>query len=380
MSQESSQPTSPPAEVPRARSRTFFSWRGAVKLLATAATVFVLAECASFAILYALALRDQAKPSPELALPAYRDQPWARTYWREHLISSAQSYEAYPFGLWRARPFAGETLNIDDTGLRRTTDTNCGDGTPVVYVFGDSVVFGVGAPDWETLPSNLARLFASDGRPVCVVNFGGAARTSDDSVVELMMELKRPDARRPSVVIFVDSCNDVFNRFDRPVGEEPWGFRKKWLDAQPPVRLASFGYLIGMNVRALVERLGKRAAAQITPPMPADPDRVGREIVENYRYNMEIVDALAKSYGFRYAFFLLPVNVENEQPVYRAAVEKTFPLISTIANNHLHDMTGVFGARQAQLLFDQCHLVPEGNRILAQKIYEIIKQDIKPSP
>src|SRR6185295_4569845 len=98
MSQESSQPTSPPAGVPRARSRTFFSWRGAAKLFAAVAAVFVLTECASFAILYALALRDQAKPSPELALPAYRDQPWARTYWREHLISSAQSYEAYPFG------------------------------------------------------------------------------------------------------------------------------------------------------------------------------------------------------------------------------------------------------------------------------------------
>jgi hypothetical protein len=134
----------------------FYGWRSAIKLVAVAATVFVLTECASFAILYALALRDQAKPSPELALPAYRDQPWARTYWREHLKSSAQSYEAYPFGLWRARPFAGETLNIDAMGLRRTTDTRCDDGTPVVYVFGDSVVFGVGAPDWETLPSNLA--------------------------------------------------------------------------------------------------------------------------------------------------------------------------------------------------------------------------------
>src|SRR3954454_4736659 len=150
MSQESSQPTSPPAEVPRARSRRFFSWRGAVKILATAATVFVVTECASFAILYALALRDQAKPSPELALPAYRDQPWARTYWREQM-SSARSHEAYPFGLSRARPFAGETLNIDEAGLRRTTDTGCGDGNPVVYVFGDSVVFGIGSPDWETL-------------------------------------------------------------------------------------------------------------------------------------------------------------------------------------------------------------------------------------
>jgi lysophospholipase L1-like esterase len=378
MSQESTPTTFRTAKAPRARSWAFYIW-GAAKLLAVAATVLVILECASFGILYALTLRDQAKPSPELALPAYRDQSWARTYWHEHLKSSAQSYEAYPFGLWRARPFAGETLNVDKMGLRRTTDTKCDDGAPVVYVFGDSVVFGVGAPDWDTLPSNLARFLAADGRPACVVNYGGAARTSDDSLVELVMELKRPDARRPNVVLFVDSCNDVFSRFDRPEGEEPWGFRKKWLDAHPPVRRPSFGYLIGMNSWGLIERLAKRAAAKITPPMPVDPDRVGREIMNNYRHNMETVDALAKSYGFRYAFFLLPVNVENNEPLYRAAVEKTFPLISTIANDHLHDMTDMFGAEQAQFLFDQCHLVPEGNRILAKQIYETIRQDVKPS-
>ena len=82
-----------------------------------------------------IGLRDQAKASPELALPAYRDQPWARTYWREQAKSSAQSYEAYPFGMWRARPFSGEALNIDEKGLRRTTDTSCADGAPVVYCF-----------------------------------------------------------------------------------------------------------------------------------------------------------------------------------------------------------------------------------------------------
>jgi hypothetical protein len=380
MSQQSPQSTLPPAEAPRARSRAFFGWRGAAKLVAVAATVLVGIECASFAILYALALRDQTKPSAELALPAYRDQPWARTYWREHLKSSAQSYEAHPFGMWRARPFAGETLNIDEMGLRRTTDTGCADGAPVVYVFGDSVLFGVGAPDWETIPSHLAKLLAADRRPACVVNYGGPARTSDDSLVELMMELKRPGARRPSIVLFVNSCTDVFNRFDRPQGEEPWGFRKKWLDAQPPARQASFGYLIGMNSRALVERLAKRVAGPITPPMPADPDGVGREIIDNYRHNMETLDALAKTYGFRYAVFLLPINVENEEPLYRAAVEKTFPLIPMIANDRLHDMTGVFGAKQAEFLLTQCYLVPEANRILAQKIYEVIRQDVKPAP
>src|SRR5205085_6130134 len=130
----------------------------------------VLDERASFAIPYARALRNQANPSPERALPAFRAQPWARTYWREQM-ASARSHEAYPFGLWRARPFAGETLNIDETGLRRTTDTRCSDGAPLVYVFGDSVLFGVGAPDWETIPSHLAKLLAADRRPACVVNF-----------------------------------------------------------------------------------------------------------------------------------------------------------------------------------------------------------------
>src|SRR4051794_1200210 len=113
MSQDSPPPTSLPAKTLREGSMAGLTRRGAAKLVGVIAAALLLFECASFAILKALSLRDQAKASAELALPAYRDQPWARTYWREHLKSSAQSYEAYPFGLWRSRPFVGETLNVD---------------------------------------------------------------------------------------------------------------------------------------------------------------------------------------------------------------------------------------------------------------------------
>ena len=53
MSQESPPLTSPPANDPRAASGTVFGWRGAIKLVAVAATVLVAIECASFAVLYA---------------------------------------------------------------------------------------------------------------------------------------------------------------------------------------------------------------------------------------------------------------------------------------------------------------------------------------
>src|SRR5215208_5442307 len=99
-------PSSSPAKIPRPGSTVIFSWRGAAKLVAVAATVFVLSECTSFAILQLLALRDRTRLSGDEATPVYRNEPWADAYWREHRRFLARSYEAYPYGLWRSPPFS----------------------------------------------------------------------------------------------------------------------------------------------------------------------------------------------------------------------------------------------------------------------------------
>jgi len=350
--------------------------RGACGLLALVMVLLIVTEVTSFVALQLLALRDRARPSGEETAPAYRNVPWADVYWREHRQFLARSYENYPYGLWRLRPFAGETINVGSDGLRRTANVKCDGAAPVVYVFGSSAVWGQGSPDWLSIPSLLAKRFTDDGRAVCVINHGSDAWRSSESVVQLIEELRRPGAKPPAAVVFIDSCNDVFTPFYYTGRVDlPYNFKKGWLDALATVHQGCFYYLTATNTWTLAERLMRRAVGSSTPSIK-DPDLLGRQIVDAYLNNVKIVDGLARSYGFRYDFFWLPLNVEGQEPVYRRAVEKTAPLIRAHTSDHLHELTGAYSP---DLTLGACHLVPAGNEVVADKIYQTIKHDVKPS-
>ena len=353
-------------------------WRRAARLFALLAALLIVVEGASFVVLRILVLRDRARPSAEPARPAYRNEPWADTYWREHRQFLAQSYENTPYGLWRFRPFAGETINVDTKGVRRTSYVKCDGETPIIYVFGGSTVWGQGSPDWGTIPSLLAKRFADDGHAVCIINQGMDAWRSSESVMQLIGELRRPGARRPSAVVFIDGCNDVFTPFVYTGRVElPYNFKKDWLDALAAIHEGSFYYLRATNTWTLVQRLVKRAAgSKLSFPEPTNPELLGRQIADNYMNNVQIVDGLSRSYGFDYEFFWLPPFVDDLEPIFHLAVEKTAPLIHAIVNDHVHDLTGAYDTAST---LDACHLLPSGTSLVAGKIYEKIRQDIKPA-
>jgi hypothetical protein len=105
--------------------------------------------------------------------------------------------------------------------------------------------------------------------------------------------------------------------------------------------------------------------------LPSDPDRTAREIVDNYLNNIQTVEGLAQTYGFRYAFFWLPVPIEKQDSRFRVPVEKTIPLIRAAAPGRFHDLSNAYDGH-ADVVVDPCHILPEGNKIVADKIYEAI--------
>ncbi len=100
--------------------------------------------------------------------------------------------------LWRRQPYQGEFIAIDQDGVRRTMHTQCDDKTFTIWMFGDSVMWGAGAPDAETIPSLIAADYEKAGHPVCIVNYAEKGWSNTQELIGLMEESQTrwPQARR----------------------------------------------------------------------------------------------------------------------------------------------------------------------------------------
>lgn len=358
----------------------------AVLAAAVLAGLLVLGELGSYASLRALDRRASARPLPPSTLSAYRDQPWAEAFWREQRRQLRLEYR--PFGLWRSRPFSGRTITVDAEGIRRTTNSRCAPGDPVVFLFGGSSMWGYGSPDWETVASHLAARYRAGGRPACVVNYGEDSWRSGQGLVQLLLELRK--GRRPDVVVFVNGCNDVFTPFfltGRADVEWDYARARPWLEELAHPGRGSFAFLEATNTWALAQRVRRRLAGATAYPAPPEPERLARDVAQEYLRDLHAVRALGGSYGFRSAFFLQPLALtggkrltpEEDEGVRRQlggsyalgrdAVARTYALLRAAAPEGVRDASGAFDAEPRSVYIDACHFLPLGNRLLAERLY-----------
>ena len=140
-------------------------------------------------------------------LPAYEGVDYdPRALLEEVRKSDRTVYE--PYTIWKRRAYRGEYTTIDIAGSRRTVGNSSSEDALQVWMFGGSAVWGVGAPDRETIPSHLAALLNGDlGVDANVRNLGRRGYVSTQEVVYLMRELQA--GRRPDVVVFYNGVNDA---------------------------------------------------------------------------------------------------------------------------------------------------------------------------
>jgi hypothetical protein len=98
---------------------------------------------------------------------------------------------------------------VDEQGVLQTLNSHCNDaGSLKIWMFGDSVLWGTGIVDRDTIPSRLARLYTASGRSVCVKNFAEHSWVSTQELVELLLQLKHSDGP-PDLVVFYDGTDEV---------------------------------------------------------------------------------------------------------------------------------------------------------------------------
>lgn len=318
---------------------------------------------------------------------AYQNATWVNTLANEWRPSNQFDYRAYT--VWERRPFAGKTIQVERDGVRFTDHSQCDADAYTIWIFGGSTVWGAGVPDWLTIPSLLAEQYEKNGRKVCVRNYGEKAWVNTQELVKLVLELKGEE-RKPNLVLFYDGPSDVYATYQsgRPGVHQNFDEMKQVYEGHAAEGRGSFQYLLKSNAAQLLlghrlgNQMGKRGTSQ-------NAELIAKQTVRCYLENADMIAALAREYRFDYAFFWEPTIHNADKPLspdeqrslvaanlHSPGLEKADRearvLIDAQPHPHLYDIANVFDQVHETIYFDQAHVSAEGNRLVAQRIYETV--------
>jgi lysophospholipase L1-like esterase len=341
-------------------------------------------------------------PAPEIqderaSSSYYRDKAWADQYWREFLLSRKTRFHDHV--LWRRASLKGETINVDEQGIRLTPGADCRSGSFKVFVFGGSAMWGTGSPDWATIPAFLQKRIQSlKSGPVCLVNFGESGYVSTQSVIELMVQLQSGNI--PTLALFFDGVNDVYTAYQsgRPGILENSDHlaarfeKREIVNKSPVVELleGSSLYPLAIGLVAKLRQEVPRAPKLITyESMNIDAERLSSSVLQTYLNNYKIVDGLAKEFGFK-SFFYWPAYIGSgrktltaEEEILKRKVDPALAKLYQLVDQKIQPQVAeyrnltylgrIFDEYKSLLWLDDTHVTPVGNEIIAEKMLEIIR-------
>jgi lysophospholipase L1-like esterase len=240
---------------------------------------------------------------------AYAGQDWAGDYWSEFHASKDMTWHAYVS--FRRLPYAGRYIHVDERGLRRTWAPEGGGERPLVYVFGGSALWGTGARDEHTIPSQLARRLAAAGLPCDVVNYGESGWVSTQEAFMLARELQA--GRVPDAAVFFDGFNDLFAARSNGVAGLPQNEPRRELEfnlSRDGSRL--WALALGDTLKGwsgLIRRLRPRAHRP-----QVDLETLARAAVRAWHGALRTARALGREHGFETLFYRQPVLATRTAP------------------------------------------------------------------
>jgi lysophospholipase L1-like esterase len=323
----------------------------------------------------------------------------------------------WPYIMWKRRPHAGRAINIDRTGMRRTWYNPADTQAKRIFCIGGSTTWGDWVADQDTYPSQLAKLIRDRGfGPYRVYNLGQAGYSSTQSLIRLMLELRRGNI--PDVVLFLSGINDslIGTAWPKVPGSifQVNQIRTK-LTRGDTWRTIGQIFFKKLETVRLLRHWGLIRSDPFTKKPPLNPEmtvllRPGQErldltglvrwTADMYRQNVRQAAALAREYKFEIFFFWQPCLYLRNKPLApwekklvayhlsRPSLALAFrgvPLVYADirrrppANRHFYDLSPMFREHHGLLFADPMHLLAEGNQLLAARIFRTIKPFLKRS-
>lgn len=330
-------------------------------------------------------------------LPVYKDFAQRIEFWIEQDRVVVGSLEYVPFSLWSRPPFSGKWTNVNACGDRVThynADENI-KGVKKIFMFGGSTLWGTGSPDWQTIPSYLAKMLNENESRYTVSNYGETGYVSSQGLNRLISEIKRGNI--PDLVIFYSGINDasegarilaalnspsyhaLMDRFVRVFKKDQGTNALSILEATYIYKAINF-----FKNKLLPDWDEWWDASLEEEKMHQAAQKTAQYWLANYK----IASAIGRDYGFKVIFILQP-NINAGKKLLqdyekeflkggRAAIVATYNQIKeAIKENNLsgvYDLSDAFAIISEPIYIDWAHIGPRGNYLVCCKIVKIIEE------
>ena len=390
-------------------------YRAVAILTLNAIIVFACFELFAMSVSKVKTLSATSKPTEQLELVGegnpretvsyYATQDWAKRNWHEFRLARKQQF--YPYVGWRRAPFKGQTIEVDQNGVRLTPGADCSAKSFKVFTFGASEMWGTGSPNWGTIPAHVQKgLEKLRPGPVCVTNYAESAHVSMQNVIMLLMQLRSGNV--PDVVLFYALADDIYSGYQsgRPGVIENLSqiaARFEGRKETPTVTFAdrlreTYSYalidqLMGKLMIANPQQEDEPTADKLVTyeSMGVDAATLSESVARDYFGSYKIVSALAQEYGFQYFFFVPPTitlgnkpltpeeqemkRKEESQTAHHKLSTSVYDIVERESSKyqHLYSMVHVFDRYDSLMWIDGGHATPVGNQVIAEKMLAVIQ-------
>ena len=316
----------------------------------------------------------------QIASPAMAaDREWAADWFSEFQTVYTNNTYVPLLGMV-SQDYKGDYINIADRARKTYTAEGVSDDATSVYLFGGSTMWGYGQRDLYTIPSQVARLAEQDGVPVRVSNYGqvGWGIWQELGLLEQLLSA----GHVPDVVVFYDGCNDVAEQVEGLSTDPtyPGGVFVEQAVERARMRGGIAGLkdsLMGFYAQhSILTRLLASHSEQAGPaPTPEISQERARNAVQLYDRAVDVIENLAKSYGFKAVFVWQPIaystqggdakRYSNDTWGIGSAFVDATKLVGTPAINFSEAFDGVKEA----VFIDNAHTNELGAEIIARDIY-----------
>ena len=323
------------------------------------------------------------------SFPFYGDSVPNLTLSRDFLTEmSRYKLRWQPYTYWVMEEKTGPYINVEANGLRRTKSfTAPTTDAPRIFFFGGSTMWGEGARDEYTIPSQVARRLNEVGQPAHIYNFGQTGYVSTQDLITF--ELQLIDGNVPDIAVFYGGFNDTLSGY---------GHGTAGLSLNEMNRAEDFetGRLLDSG-QPVLRPLNNVTSTSYDWSLAASGDGTAQSIVDRYLANCRVIKTLANAYGVRILFVWQPApfyktTLTPEEQALDAKQRADYPgltdlyqqvdaiLREEVQRQSLSDfviISDLFATSQEQVFIDIIHITENGNDAVAQAILPAILDVIK---